>query len=70
MVYLFKSKIMKYIGWVLFGWGLFLFVMMWVTIGTVIGNEKDFKEWWFYQTLSIMTIGVGGYLIKNFTEKK
>jgi len=34
------------------------------------GNIKFEKEKFNFLTISIITIGVGGYLIKNFTEKK
>ena len=61
---------MKYIGWVLFCFGLLIHILFWAGDLRQTGNEKFEKNKWNYQILSIITIGVGGYLIKNFTEKK
>ena len=59
---------MRYIGWVLFCYGLLNYVG-----GVGFLFEKgglSLNEVFDLQTMSIISIGVGGYLIKNFTEKK
>ena len=61
---------MKYIGWVLFCFGLLIHIFFWCMDISGGGNETFEKNKFNYQILSIITIGVGGYLIKNFTEKK
>jgi hypothetical protein len=59
---------MKYIGWVLFCWGLLNFL---VSVSSLFTKDSfSIDQMWIYQILSILTIGVGGYLIKNFTEEK
>jgi hypothetical protein len=63
-------KYIGYIGWIIFIWGLFLFIMFWLTIGPLMGKTEEIREWLLYQTLNILTIGVGSYLIKNFTPEK
>ena len=61
---------MRYIGWVLFCFGLLIHILIWGFDISNDGNEKFEKEKFNFLTISIITIGVGGYLIKNFTEKK
>jgi len=69
---------MKYIGWVLFGWGLlmfFLVTLVWMDFGKYNNKTKENKKdksfsenFDLYGSLliSILTIGVGSYIIKNF----
>ena len=73
-----KSKIMIYIGWVLFGWGFlmfFLFTLVWMSFGLFNKKTKEYKKdrtfsenFEIYGSLliSILTIGVGSYIINNF----
>jgi len=67
-----------YIGWVLFGWGLlmfFLFTLVWMDFGRYNKKTKEYKkERTFSENfdlygcllISILTIGVGSYIINNF----
>ena len=75
---------MKYIGWVLFGWGLlvFLFHIGYLIFCLVLQYKEKYnmvpKErftpnslsdnitMYGIQLISIITIGVGSYIIKNF----
>ena len=68
---------MKYIGWVLFGWGILIYVIytiQWLEFGNnrkVIekineGNKQEKTETYGTLLVSIFTIGVGSYIIKNF----
>lgn len=55
---------MRYIGWVLFCFGLlsyFYIFFLWSK------KDNDLEHFGNMGKVSIMTIGVGGYLIKNFT---
>ena len=75
---------MRYIGWVLFGWGIlgFLFHIGYLIYCLVLHHKEkyniDLKERFIpnslsdnikiygIQLISIFTIGVGSYIIKNF----
>jgi hypothetical protein len=66
-------KFMEIVGRILFSIGFFLFIILLIFffVMNILHPGREQETWFFlYQIMNLLTMGVGGYLIKNFTEKK
>ena len=66
--------IMKYVGWVFFVYGAFITIAGLITFVDISLNEQKSlvskMHGWAAITAHVLLMGVGAYIIKNFTPKK